>query len=97
MKKNKAIALALCALLCAFMALSVLFFAVEAHHDCSGESCHICRQIETCVLLMNSITLAAIIAPAFFCICCGIYCVFRCAPTGGEPNTLVSLKVKLTI
>ena len=52
---------------------SVLFVAVEANHDCSGEHCTICHQVQICQTLLEQLstvraTLAGTTALCFFAV-----------------------------
>ena len=85
------------ALLAAFMLLfSVLFIALEADHDCCGEDCAICAQIQACEdLLRNLLTVAALTVAArcYFALVCGFAGKECCCV---HPHTLIALKVKLS-
>ena len=95
-KKSRLITGLLAAVLAAVMLSSAIYIAVEANHDCSGESCAICRQISICENLLKSIGLsgaAAVFAAAVR------YTSRRVIPSCAElvrTFTLVSLKVKLS-
>ena len=86
----------LAAVLAVVMLSSVIYLAVEANHDCSGEDCAICHQISICENLLKSLGLAgaaAAISAAF------TYTVCRAILPRAEMNgtlTLVALKVKLS-
>ncbi len=58
----------LAAVLAAVMLSSAVYIAVEANHDCSGEDCAICHQMQVCENLLKIIGLAgaaAAISAAF--------------------------------
>ena len=86
----------LAAVLAAVMLSSAVYIAVEANHNCSGEDCAICHQLQVCENLLKSIGLAgaaAAISAAF------AYTVCRAILPRAEMNgtlTLVALKVKLS-
>ena len=95
-KKSRLITGLLAAVLAAVMLSSAVYIAVEANHNCSGEDCAICHQLQVCENLLKSIGLAgaaAAISAAF------TYTVGRailpCTEMIGT-LTLVSLKVKLS-
>lgn len=48
----------LAAVLAAVMLSSAVYIAVEANHNCSGEDCAICHQLQACENLLKSIGLA---------------------------------------
>ena len=97
MKKKKRIAAMLLAVTLLFVMLySALFIAVEAGHDCIGESCPICCQINACRDALKNLTLAvcaAAFAAALTYTLCGR--VLSRAKSV-RFNTLVTLSVKLS-
>ena len=95
-KKSRLITGLLAAVLAAVMLSSAVYIAVEANHNCSGEDCAICHQLQACENLLKSIGLAgaaaAITAAFTYTVCRAI---LPCAEMNGT-LTLVSLKVKLS-
>ena len=86
----------LAAVLAVVMLSSAVYLAVEADHDCSGEDCAICRQINICENLLKTLGLAgaaAAISAAFTYTVCRA--ILPCAEMNGT-LTLVALKVKLS-
>ena len=57
-KKSRLITGLLAAVLAAVMLSSAVYIAVEANHNCSGEDCAICHQLQVCENLLKSIGLA---------------------------------------
>ena len=57
-KKFRLITGLLAAVLAAVMLSSAVYIAVEANHNCSGEDCAICHQLQVCENLLKSIGLA---------------------------------------
>ena len=95
-KKFRLITGLLAAVLAAGMLSSAVYIAVEANHNCSGEDCAICHQLQVCENLLKSIGLAgaaAAISAAFTYTMCRA--VLPCTEMIGT-LTLVSLKVKLS-
>ena len=95
-KKFRLITGLLAAVLAAVMLSSAVYIAVEANHNCSGEDCAICHQLQACENLLKSIGLAgaaAAITAAFTYTMCKA--ILPCTETIGT-LTLVSLKVKLS-
>ena len=95
-KKSRLITRLLAAVLAAVMLSSAVYIAVEANHNCSGEDCAICHQLQVCENLLKSIGLAGfgIVAAA-----AGAYTLCRVISACTElirAFTLVSLKVKLS-
>lgn len=98
MKKNRAFALTLCVIFCLVMAFSVVFISMEVFHDCTGDSCKICPEIEACIVLIKGITL--VVAAVFIFMYTGYMatCIFwQRIVTSPALNTLFSLKVMLRI
>ena len=95
-KKSRLITGLLAAVLAAVMLSSAVYIAVEANHNCSGEDCAICHQLQVCENLLKSIGLAgaaAAISAAFTYTVCRA--ILPCTEMIGT-LTLVSLKVKLS-
>ena len=95
-KKKRIIAILLAVTVFFVMLYSALFIAVEADHDCVGEDCPICYQIDVCKNVLKNLSLAvaaAAFAAAFtYTLCRGISVCTDCV----QSYTLVSLKVKLS-
>ncbi len=97
MVKNKKLLAGFIALAVLFMLLfSVFFITAEARHNCIGENCPICLEVQACVQALSTLgtglsTAVAVFATAHFFVICAIT-VFHRNPS----HTLVSLKVKLT-
>ena len=95
-KKFRLITGLLAAVLAAVMLSSAVYIAVEANHNCSGEDCAICHQLQACENLLKSMGLAG--AAAVFAAVVR-YTSRRVIPSCAEvvrTFTLVSLKVKLS-
>ena len=97
MEKKKRVLAALLAVAVLFVMLySALFIAVHADHDCDGEDCPICYQINVCQNTLKNLSFAvsvAVLAAAFtYTLCRSISACADVIPS----YTLVSLKVKLT-
>lgn len=97
MKHNRIIALLIAIVLCLAMAFSVAFIVLESDHDCIGEHCEICLEIEACVNLLRGIGFAVLT----FLIAVALGHISYKTPKPSEVvrwlDTLVALKVKLTI
>ena len=97
MEKKKRVLAALLAVAVLFVMLySALFIAAHADHDCDGEDCPICYQINVCQNTLKNLSFAAsaaALAAAFtYTLCRGISVCTDYA----QSYTLVSLKVKLS-
>ena len=97
MEKKKRIAALFLAVTVLFVMLySALFIAAEAGHDCVGENCPICYQINICQNTLKNLSLAvsaAAFAAAFTYTLCRSISV---CTDYAQSFTLVSLKVKLS-
>ena len=96
MNKPKCLASALAVLLALVMLFSVVYIALEADHDCCGEDCAICAQIQACEDLLRNLLTVAVFAAAARC-----YFALVCVFAGKECccvhlHTLIALKVKLS-
>ena len=95
-KKKRIVAILLAVMVLFLMVYSALFIAAEADHDCAGENCPICYQINLCQNIQKTLSLAvcaAVFAAVFTYTLCRS--LSACADTVPR-YTLVSLKVKLT-
>ncbi|WP_312428405.1 AraC family transcriptional regulator [Lacrimispora sp.] len=97
MAKNKKLLAGFITLAILFMLLfSVFYITAEARHQCIGEDCPICLEVQACVQALNTLgtgiapVVSVFAAACFFVIC--VTPVFHRNPS----HTLVSLKVKLT-
>lgn len=96
MDKKKITAVLLIGMLVVVMLCSALYITAEANHECEGENCPICYQINACRHNLKNtspaVCAAALAAVFTYAFCRRIFSrtevVLRC--------TLVSLKVKLT-
>ncbi|MGL6218910.1 MAG: hypothetical protein ACRC36_12800 [Lacrimispora sphenoides] len=97
MAKNKKLLAGFITLAILFMLLfSIFYITAEARHQCIGENCPICLEVQACVQALNTLgtglaPAVAVFAAAYFFLICVIP-VFHRNPS----HTLVSLKVKLT-
>lgn len=95
-KKRRIVAMLLAVTVLFVMVYSALFIAVESGHDCIGESCPICCQLNACRNTLKNLSLAAC-AVFFFAALTYTLCrfVFACAEHVYY-YTLVNLKIKLS-
>ena len=75
---------------------SALFLAEEAHHDCIGDGCQICLQMNVCQGILKSLSLALHAAVAAFAVTYILYGNFWPCEESAGCATLVALKVKLS-
>ena len=95
-KRNRLIASALVLAVVFVMLFSVGFVIAEADHDCIGEDCPICYQINICKNTLRAVGLAA--AAVIFAGFSGLFVVFlpALATKPAWNISLVSFKVKLS-
>ena len=93
---GKGITLLLCIVLMAVSALSFAFILENDRHDCIGEGCHTCAQIEFAVSVLHLFGSGLPIAAPLFISALFSRAVFAAASSGLNRISLVSLKVKLS-
>lgn len=94
--KRRVFAAATCLVLLLVMFSSAAYIILEAHHDCAGENCPICHEIQICRQVLNTLGTASAGRPAlaFFIL---FAFLLTCAPVrAATAVTLISLKVKLS-
>ena len=96
MNKPKQLAAMLALLLAFVMLFSVLFLALEADHDCCGEDCAVCAQLQLCEDLLRNLFTAALLLLAAWCFRAVIRALARPDCRFARPHTLIVLKVKLS-
>ena len=52
---RKAISILLCFFLIVYIIFSIIFINEETHHDCSGQSCPICRQLHAAQSVLSTL------------------------------------------
>ena len=94
-KKNKSVALVLAIAVFFALMLSVNVISHRAEHECAGNGCQICQQVESSRQILNMLTagiFAIAIALTLLCAGRGVIC---CAVQSLPQGTLVALKVEL--
>lgn len=96
MTKNRRLTKLFAALLALAMLVSVAYLALEARHDCTGEDCAVCAQLDCCLRLLERLTLAGcvLLAARLFALTVSSPAVM--ALRLRRPLSLISLKVKLS-
>ena len=95
-KTKRILAMVMAVALFAVMLSSALFLAEEANHDCIGDGCQICLQMNLCRGILKSLSLALHAALAALTVAYILWGGFW--PSQGSTGhiTLVALKVKLS-
>lgn len=75
------------------MLFSACFLIAEADHECAGEDCPICYQVNLC---SHTVRFAGIFAAAVFTLFSGTLAVLSLAEKPDRRVSLVTLKVKLS-
>ncbi|MCR5577357.1 MAG: hypothetical protein K6F56_10145 [Oscillospiraceae bacterium] len=96
MIKAKQLSAVLALLLAFVMLFSVLYIALEADHDCCGEDCVICVQLQVCESLLRNLFAAAALLLALWSFCAVILAAAEPVSRIARPHTLIALKVKLS-
>ncbi len=94
--KNKKRILSFCAvvLMSAVLIFSVVIIASEADHDCIGDGCPVCAQIEFCGSLLKTVLKSAVLLLAAAAVCWFVILI-AFVNVSNRFNTPVSLKIKL--
>ena len=95
-KRNRILALVTAAVVLFVMLTSVFFIAAEAGHDCIGDGCEICCQVNACRAVLRGLALAVIAAALAAAAGAVLCCDFAAWQEQARSCTLVSLKVKLS-
>lgn len=86
-------------LICILLCISVLFafasVAINEEHDCIGEECHICVEIQQCKTLLRNLSGAVALAAFALCLPLGIVHVLENIDRRISFPTPITLKVKL--
>lgn len=69
-KATKVTAVIMIAILFCSMLYSIFFITNNTHHDCTGESCPICEQLQIAGSIVNKVSTAitTIVAAIFLCV-----------------------------
>ena len=95
-KTKRILAVVMAVALFAVMLSSALFLAEEADHDCIGDGCQICLQMNLCRGVLKSLSLVLLAAAAALTVACILWGGFRPCQGSDGHITLVALKVKLS-
>ena len=96
MKKRSRFFASLAVLLILFVLFASLYFILhEAHHDCSGDECPVCRLIAVCRDTLNAFALISVLLCALFAFLLRSSDVRYAREEKRLVHTPVSLKVRL--
>lgn len=94
--KKKIAAVVMCFMLVMSIFLASLYIVSKAHHECTGQDCPICHEIQLCVQFLNTVGGAVIITAVVLFTLHEFLIVLTSFLYICRNNTLVSLKVKLS-
>lgn len=94
-KQNRILSMLMAAVVAFVLLFSATFIAVEANHDCVGDNCPICQQINTCKNILDSIALAGAAASFAAALLHVLYKAILPYAENISKITLISLKVEL--
>lgn len=96
-KKSRLLAFVLVLCMVATLALSTFFVITHISHDCTGEGCEICHQIEACVTTIHRLSETGVAGAAgIFGAILLLFFLFVAVETEGRrPETLILLKVRM--
>ena len=95
-KRSRILALVVAMAVLFVMLTSAFFIAAEADHDCDGDGCEICCQIDVCRAVLRGLALIVIAAALAAAACVAFRRDFAARQEQARSCTLVSLKVKLS-
>ena len=94
--KKRIIAFAVALAMAFAMAFSVFFIAHNSEHNCTGDDCQICAQINNCIRSLNNITPKPENAEAFISVAFALILVIGAVVKLNNKKSLVDLNVKLS-
>lgn len=92
---KKAVSLLLVAAVLCVLFFSSLFIAEKIYHECTGESCPVCAEIQHAESLIHQIGNAIICLGAFVCIVAAFVAMIQSFYQFFQRKTLISYKVRL--
>lgn len=95
-KQKRMLAMAMAVAILFIVLASAFFIAAEANHDCVGDGCEICCQINVCRTVLKGLALAVIAAVLAAAASRPLPFLFVGCRLSAPRCTLVSLKVKLS-
>lgn len=94
MKKNSSVLL-ICVLLCAAILFAFASIAMIADHDCIGEECHVCVELQQAKSLLKDMASAVALLAFAICLPTGIAYALGNADHIFDFDTPITLRVKL--
>lgn len=94
-RKRKSVSIALCAVVLLTLLFSFCFIAVEAGHDCVGEDCNICLEINSCLITLRALGALILSLMPLCAMLFSLSALFFAVINSFTIKTPVTLKVKL--
>lgn len=91
---KKSLAIMLSVILFVMVFFSYDFVIRNAHHDCSGEECPICIQMESAVQFVSGIKFIPMLSFIGIVLCVLLHRITSIQKIYGVTNTLVKMKVE---
>lgn len=95
-KKRRIAAMAMCLALLFAMFFSTAYIIRETNHNCTGENCPICHEIQICQQILNTVGTAVLGAAVFSFMPVFLITLTSAHRREAAAVTLISLKVKLS-
>ncbi|MBR1865352.1 MAG: hypothetical protein IJ801_02475 [Lachnospiraceae bacterium] len=94
-QKRRILATAMTVLFLIFVVFAYPFVAEKAHHDCTGENCPVCMELEAVAQAVSGLKLLPVILSVWFLL--GVFTPVCTEHMGSVcvKNTLITLKVEL--
>ncbi len=93
--KNGVAALAMAAIICVTILFSYIFIVENVHHNCSGDECSVCMEIEMAIQTISNLKVILFVPFVMALLCvftqtCTMFKISNCTK-----DTLITLKVEL--
>ena len=95
-KMKKTLCILVTALLIMSFVIAPAFIVAESGHNCIGESCHICQQIDVFMLTFETFSAAVILLAVLFCLLHSVNSLSGCVRRAYMNFSLIETKVKLS-
>lgn len=93
--QKKKLAILTIVLMTLFFAFAIVFVVFEANHDCSGEDCPICEQIEICQKAFEEFGVCVFASLISFAICFGVCNFLKRTNFRLIKNNLINSKIEM--
>ena len=94
-KRNRVISMLLVVTVLFVMLFSASYMAVKANHDCIGEGCTVCHQMDLCKNFQKNLAAALLLAAIVGLLSFALICCVSLGHKTKVQDTLITLKVEL--